>query len=110
MSGRSELIIYRGRIVAIAGPRRVQFVDGLDPIDLRFVAAMALCKREVDEGRIAGPFTSELAARWARLMLVGPHNAAKELSDHELAERIDVPEDQVVLARAEFKYRRPAFG
>ena len=110
MSGRSELIIYRGRIVAVAGPRRVQFIDGLDPVDLRFVAVMALCKREIDEGRIAGPFTSELAARWARLMLIGPHHAANELSDHDLATRLDVPEDQIARARAEFKYQRPAFG
>src|SRR4051812_35948378 len=110
MSGRSELLVLRGEIVGIAGPLRVQFVDGLDPPDRRFVAFMGLCKHEIDEGRIAGPFTSELAAQWARLVLIGLRSFAGDLSNEELAERLAVPVDQVALTRIELGSRRPAFG
>jgi hypothetical protein len=63
-------IVYRGRLVALAGPRRCYFlVDDLEPAEMRFVAAMCLCSREVREGRLPGPFTSELAERWARIFV-----------------------------------------
>lgn len=71
---------------------------------------MGLCKHEIDEGRIAGPFTSDLAAKWARLVLIGTHNFTADLSNDELAERLDVPVDQVAVARTELGSRRPAFG
>jgi hypothetical protein len=61
--------------VAVAGRTRCYFaVDDLDAAALNFVAVMCLCKREVDEGRLEGPFTSELAAKWARLAMIGSHD------------------------------------
>jgi hypothetical protein len=111
MAASTPFIIYRDRIVAVAGATRCYFtVDDLDAVSLRFVMAMCLCKREVDEGRQTGPFNSELAEQWARLILIGPSNLATSLSDAELAERLFVPVDQVALARAELGHAGQAFG
>ena len=44
---------------------------------------MCLCKREVDEGRIEEPFNSELAAKWARLVMIGPHAVASGAATDE---------------------------
>ena len=64
---------------------------------------MCLCKHEVDEGRLEGPFTSELAAMWARLIMIGPHNfSGTARTDADLAERLRVPLEQVAIARREF--------
>jgi hypothetical protein len=72
-------IVYRGRLVALAGPRRCYFlVDDLEPAELRFVGAMCLCSREVREGRLAGPFTSELAERWARIFIAAEARACRD--------------------------------
>lgn len=61
MSADSPCIEYGGRIVALAGRTRCYFaVDDLDVATENFVAIMCLCRREVDEGRIDGPFNSEL--------------------------------------------------
>ena len=99
-----QLIEYGGRIVAVAGATRCYFaVDDLDEATLNFVAAMCLCKREVDEGRLDGPFNSQLAAKWARLVLIGPHNfAGRPTTDEHLAERLGVPMQEVTIARREF--------
>ena len=102
MSADLPFVYLNGELVAVAGRTRCHFVSyDLDPATLRFIAAMCLCKREVDEGRLAGPFTSELAERWARLVLIRPHLHVAEGSDGELAARLGVPPDQVALARAE---------
>jgi hypothetical protein len=106
IAGSSPFIVYRGRIVAVVGARRCYFnVDRLDAASIRFVIAMCLCKREVDEGRLTGPFTSALAEQWARLFLIGPTNLATSLSDAELAEKLCVPVEQVALARAELGHQ-----
>lgn len=104
MSGDLPFIEYGGRIVAVAGRTRCYVaVDDLDATTLNFVAVMCLCKRDVDEGRLEGPFNSELAARWARLVMIGPHSfAGRPGTDQELAERLRVPADQVTIARREF--------
>lgn len=107
----TPFVTFRGEIVAVAGATRCYFVDDdLDPASRWFVAVMCLCKREVDEGRLAGPFTSELAGRWARLVLIGPHAFEDDIDDDELAARLGVPADQVALARAELGHIRPSFG
>jgi hypothetical protein len=111
MAGSSPFIVYRDRIVAVTGATRCYFnVERLDTPSIRFVMAMCLCKREVDEGRLTGPFTSALAEQWARLLLIGPSNVATGLSDAELAEELCVPVDHVALARAELGPARQAFG
>jgi hypothetical protein len=71
---------------------------------------MCLCKREVDEGRIEGPFNGKLAAKWARLIMIGPQNLLGSATDAELAELLCVPREQVAIARLEFTRRGLAFG
>lgn len=111
VSSDLPFIEYDGRIVAVAGRTRCYFVDDLDAATVNFVAVMCLCKREVDEGRIEGPFNSELAAKWARLIMIGPHNLAAGLvSDAELAARLLVPLEQVAIARREFGGRDRQVG
>ena len=111
MSASTPLIEYEGRFVAVVGRTRFYMaVDDLDPAAVWFVAVMCLCKHEVDEGHIAGPFTSELAAQWARLVLIGLGSFSTGATDAELAERLFVPVDQVALARAELQHIGRAFG
>ena len=112
MSADPPFIEYGGRIVAIAGRRRCYFaVDDLDAATENFVAVMCLCKREVDEGRIDGPFNSELAAKWARLIMIGPHSfAGATTTDEALAVRLHVPLEQVAIARREFAHLHAAVG
>ena len=103
MSPDLPFIEHGGRIVAVAGAARCYFaVDDLDAATFRFVCVMCLCKHEVDEGRLAGPFDSELAVRWARLVTIGPHAFVDEgATDAEVAERLGVPVEQVAIARVE---------
>lgn len=104
MTADLPFIEYRGRIVAVAGRTRCYLaVDDLDRATLNFVAVMCLCKREVDEGRLEGPFNSELAAKWARLVMIDPHHfAGRPSTDQQLSDRLAVPVEQVALARREF--------
>lgn len=101
MAADLPFIEYDGRIVAVAGRTRCYFLDDLDAATLNFVAVMCLCKREVDEGRIEGPFNTELAAKWARLVMIGPHAVASGATDEELAGRLEVPLEQIAIARRE---------
>jgi hypothetical protein len=111
MSADLPFIEYDGRIVAVAGRTRCFFVDDLDAATINFVAVMCLCKREVDEGRIEGPFNSELAAKWARLVMIGPHTVASgAATDEELARRLQVPLKQIAIARREFARSDPLVG
>ena len=72
---------------------------------------MCLCKREVDEGRIEGPFNRELAAKWARLVMIGPQVVASgAATDEELAVRLNVPPEQIAIARREFAHLQPLVG
>jgi hypothetical protein len=106
MGADLPFVEYDGRIVAIAGRTRCYFaVDDLDTATLNFVAVMCLCKREVDEGRLAGPFDSVLAAKWARLLMVGPQAVTSgSATDEELAARLKVPLEQIAIARHEFAH------
>jgi hypothetical protein len=99
----TPLVWFRGEIVAVAGATRCYLVaDDLDPSACWFVAVMCLCRREVDEGRLAGPFTSALAECWARRVLIAPEACVSgDESDEELADRLGVPVEQVMLARLE---------
>ena len=111
MSVETPFVWYGGEIVAVVGKRRFWLLEHLlDPPTAWFVSVMCLCKREVDEGRIEGPFTSELAARWARLMLIAPCAMSVSLTDEELAQELGVPVEQVTLARAEIAHVPRASG
>jgi hypothetical protein len=104
--------IYLTGGATFAGRTRCYFVvDDLDEATLNFVAAMCMCRREVDEGRLEGPFNSDLAAKWARLVMIGPHDfAGRASTDEELAVRLRVPLEQVVIARREFRHLSPALS
>ena len=113
MAASSDLpfIEYGGRIAVAGRTRAYLAVDDLDKATVNFVGVMCLCKREVDEGRLAGPFDSELAAKRARLIMIGPHNFADRSStDQELATRLAVPIEQVTAARREFGHLEVAAG
>jgi hypothetical protein len=72
VGGDDELhpIIFDGQLAALAGRHRCYFLtDDLTDERYRRVAAMCLCSREVRAGRLEGPFTAELAERWADAFL-----------------------------------------
>ncbi|MGH2944914.1 MAG: hypothetical protein ACRDPC_01350 [Solirubrobacteraceae bacterium] len=76
--GVAHPIVYDGRLVALAGPRRCHvLVADLDEDELRLVMAMCLCSREVRLGRLPGPYTAELAEQWARILLAGSANSRR---------------------------------
>ena len=63
-------IVCDGQLAALAGADRCYFLtDDLTDEQLRLAAAMCLCSREVRAGRLDGPFTTELAERWANVFL-----------------------------------------
>ena len=67
-------IVCDGRLAALAGRERCYFLtDDLTDRQFQLVAAMCLCSREVRAGRLEGPFTTELAERWARVFLELSH-------------------------------------
>jgi hypothetical protein len=96
---------YAGELVALVSRQRVHVVSpGLlarpagDP-DLRFVAFMCACCGEVLNGRLPGPFTSELGEMWARLALIDTTELAA-LDDADAAAVLNVPVEQLQRARA----------
>ena len=59
-----------GRLAALAGGERCYFLtDDLTHEQFEAVAGTCLCSREVRAGRLEGPFTTDLAQRWARVFL-----------------------------------------
>jgi hypothetical protein len=98
---------YRGELVALVSRERVHIVSPWlrarpvgDP-DLRFVGYMCVCCAEVLLGHLPGPFTSELAERWARLALIDRSELAalSAASDGEAGRSLNVPPEQLRLAR-----------
>jgi hypothetical protein len=68
--GEQDPVVLEGRLVAIAGRDRCWLLaEDLEADELRRVAAMCLCSREIRAGRLAGPYTPELAGRWAGILL-----------------------------------------
>ena len=66
----TDPMVRDGRLVALAAPARCYFLTS-DLTDEQFeiASAMCLCSREIRAGRLDGPFTTELAERWARVYL-----------------------------------------
>lgn len=70
----TTLVSYEGKVAAVCGPSRVFLAPWLegrpegDP-ELRVVAIMCLFVRELREGRIAGRYSDERAARFAEAAL-----------------------------------------
>ncbi len=72
VDGNNDLhpIVCDGQLAALAGREHCYFLtEDLTDEQFRLVAAMCLCSREVRAGHLEGPFTIELAARWARVFL-----------------------------------------
>jgi hypothetical protein len=69
--------------------------DG-DPM-LRFVVFMCTYALDIQNGRLPGPYSDERAAFFARSALIDDDdlNALADLSDDEVAERLQVPVEQV---------------
>lgn len=65
---KTHPIVLDGLLVALAGPTRCYLLaNDLTEVELEIVGAMCLCSREVRSGRLDGPFTTEVALRWARI-------------------------------------------
>jgi hypothetical protein len=99
-------ISYRGELVAIATAARVYLAPAVSALPrghpkLRFVAALCLYGRDVDEGELPGPYDEQEGELYARTLLI-PDEAFDRfghLGDEELAERLGVPIEQVVASR-----------
>lgn len=108
-------ISYRGELVGVATRSRVYLapqIEALAPGDpeLRFVAAMCLYSRDVDEGEVPGPFSTCDAELFARCVLLPDEEFARLAHDldSELASRFGVPVEQVVAKRRDIAgVRRP---
>jgi hypothetical protein len=106
-----EPVVFRGELVALAGPERFHIVapwlqerpDG-DP-DLRFVVFMCLFRRQIELGELPGPFTSERAELWARCALIEADEllARWDISDDALVVEFGAPADQIAIARRELR-------
>jgi hypothetical protein len=108
MSGddRVHLVVYNGATLAIVGPTRCHvLMSGLDAPTLRFALTMCLYNGEVEAGRAPGPFSSERAEQWARWVLLGQSLDLLRHgnNDSEVAGHLQVPVEQVALARGELR-------
>jgi hypothetical protein len=101
-------ISYQGELVAIATRRRVFLAPRIaelpegDP-ERRFVAAMCLYSRDVDDGEVPGPYSDREAGLYARCVLIPDESFEAHAvdADERLAKRFGVPVDQVVAKRCD---------
>ena len=110
-----RVISYRGEMVAIATHDRVYLAPDVDRLPvghpkLRFVAAMCMYSRDVDEGEAPDPYSDGWAELYARCVLIpdDKFDAAAALSDDELARRFHVPLEQIAAKRDDSAGRRRA--
>jgi hypothetical protein len=108
---RCGLITYGGQLVAIATPRRVLLMPPISALESdhprrRFVATLALVWREMRCGPEPEVYDPSVAQFYARWILMPNHDFARvapAMSDAELAERFNVPVEQVTAKRADFQ-------
>ena len=99
-----EPIIYRGEVVALARYEdvvlspRLEALGREDPL-IRFVFAMALFARAIEDGSAPGPFTEQRAQRYARLILIDDAEfrflESRGIRDYLIAGHFGVPVEQV---------------
>jgi hypothetical protein len=108
-------ISYRGELVAVVTRNRVHLAPRIEALplgepELRFVAAMCLYSRDVDEGEVPGPFSSCDAELFARCVLLPDEEFEHRANepDSKLATRFGVPVEQVAAKRQDLaEVRRP---
>ena len=105
-----QLISYNGAAVAVAGATRVWLAPAIDDLPgghrlRRFVAAMCLYAHDLHHALVPGPYTDQRAELYARCLLLPDRAvaAAAGLTDDELAERFEVPLEQVRAKRRELR-------
>lgn len=97
---------YNARAVAVVADGRVHFLPALTVYEedhplRRFVAAMTLYLLDIDEGLLPAPPDLELARLYARAALIDEDafRRVADDSDVALAERFNVPLDQIAERR-----------
>jgi hypothetical protein len=116
-SGRWRLDIeYGGRVVAYALSDHVLLLRPVAVLELdhpvrRFVSLLALVAREMHTDDLAEPYTAARARLYTRMLLMPEEDftpAAARQADVQLAERFNVPLDEVRARHADLGTRSPA--
>lgn len=101
-------ITYDGSVAAAAGATRFVLAPAIERLPdghptKRFVAFMCIYARDTLTGRLPGPYSDADGEAFARRALVDPEilKAHAAASDHELAELVGIPLEQLAAARAE---------
>ena len=102
-------VSYQGELVAAVSLERLHILapwlldrPGGDP-ELRFVAMMCACARQVLTGKLPGPYTEALGEEWARAALVDEQSllSVAALTHDDAAAALGVPHEQMRAIRAE---------
>jgi hypothetical protein len=102
------LVRYRSDVVAVAGPHRfhlapqIELLDRDDPLRM-LVTFMCAFAGRVHAREVAGPYTDDRAERYARCVLIDDdafrHAAEASVDDESLANRFNVPVEQIQAKR-----------
>lgn len=99
---------YDNRTVALASPERFWLAAHIEALPTgdptkRLVTYMALFARDVLTGELPGPYSDELARRFARLALVEPvaYHAHRRHRDRDLAAALGLPIAEIPAVRRE---------
>ena len=108
-----ELIAYRGQTVAAATAQRFFLCDWLltrpaGDCERTFVVFMCVYAGEVLRGELPGPYSDEMARRYARACLIPAELAERSEVDLARAARaLGVPLEELCVERAEYASARP---
>lgn len=110
-------ISYRGELVAVITKTRVYLAPHVselsrgDPL-LRFIAALCLYSRDVEDGAVLGPYNQPEAEFYARSLLVAEDEFERfaHETDVELAGRFRLPREQIPAKRRDVLAWRKQFG
>jgi primosomal replication protein N len=110
LQGGVRAISYGGELVAVATRERVFLAPAVDQLPaghpkLRFVAVMCLFSRDIDEGKVPGPYCDAGAELYARCVLIADEEFEAHASepDDELARRFGVPVEQIAAKREDVR-------
>jgi hypothetical protein len=100
----TTLITYRGTVVAVAGATRFHLAPWVETLGRRdplraIVALMCVFAERVHAGELRGPYSDQRAELYARSALIDDaeftRSTGEGLEDHQLAERFNVPPEQI---------------